>query len=82
MHKYDCAKLTASALRAFRSDEKFLAFWNELDSMRVEFDIDAPVPPHRRKRPAQYAEGNAEAFFPENIEDHFRFIYFEAIDTM
>ena len=28
-----CAKLTVSALRAFHSDEKFMAFWNELDSM-------------------------------------------------
>ena len=62
-----CAKLTVSALRALHSDEKFLAFWNELDSLEVELDVDAPIniPPRRRKNPAQYAEGNAEAFFPE-----------------
>ena len=44
--------------------------------------ISAPVLPRKRQRPARYFVGDAPAEFSESAEEHYRWIYFEAIDTV
>ena len=78
----ELASLTLKALGELRSDTCFQSFWADLDKKREACDIDIPAPPRRRKPPARYAIGDAPAHFPESVEDHFRAIYFEAVDTV
>ena len=44
--------------------------------------ISAPVLPRKRQRSARYFVGDAPAEFSESAEEHYRWIYFEAIDTV
>ena len=78
----ELACLTIKALEELRSDASFQSFWTDLEKKREACDIDIPAPPRRRKRPARYAAGDAAAHFPDSAEDHFRAIYFEAVDTI
>ena len=41
-----------------------------------------PSLPRKRRRPARYEAGNAEAEFHENVEDQYRQIYYQAIGTI
>ena len=78
----ELASLTLKALGELCSDTCFQSFWADLDKKREACDIDIPAPPRRRKQPARYAIGDAPAHFPESVEDQFRAIYFEAVDTV
>ena len=44
--------------------------------------VSAPLLAQKRQRPARYFVGDALAEFYESAEEHYRRIYFEAIDTV
>ena len=44
--------------------------------------MDAPSLPQQRKRPIRYEDGNAAAEFVSTLEDHYRRIYYEALDLI
>ena len=44
--------------------------------------ISAPLLAQKRQRPAKYFVGDAPAEFSESAEEHYRRIYFEAMDTV
>jgi hypothetical protein len=58
------------------------SFWSDLEKKREQLDINLPNPPRRRKRPSRFEDGNATPHFPCSAEEHFRAIYFEAVDTI
>ena len=41
-----------------------------------------PSLPRKCKRPSHHEVGNAEAEFHETVEDQYRIIYYQAIDTI
>ena len=45
-------------------------------------DVSEPTLPHRSKVPRSYDIGMSFVHFPASIEDHYRPIYYEAIDTL
>ena len=45
-------------------------------------DVIEPSLPRKRKRPPRYEVGNAEAEFHETVENQYRQIYYQAIDTI
>ena len=45
-------------------------------------DVSQPTLPRRSKVPRRYDIGTSSCHFPASIEDHYRPIYYEAIDTL
>ena len=50
--------------------------------MASELDIGEATLPRKRKVPRCYDSGHAEAEFPSTPKDHYRQIYFEAVDLI
>ena len=74
--------LTTSTLAKVRSDQRFALFWEKVKRAADSMGISAPVLPQKRQRPARCFVGDAPAEFSESAEEHYRRIYFEAIDTV
>ena len=49
---------------------------------RCSVDVSEPTLPRRSKVPRQYDIGMSSGHFPANVEDYYRPIYYEAIDTL
>ena len=49
---------------------------------RKDLDVMQPSLPRKRKRPARYEVGNAEAEFHQTVEDQYRQIYYQTIYTI
>ena len=47
-----------------------------------ELGVEEPQPPYRSKTPHRFETGNAPPEFPSTMEDHYRKIYFEALDLV
>ena len=70
--------------------EDFKLFFELVKQKR--YDIEEPILPRKRRMPKysilQYVHGyeeasrNTEAFSPSTVEDHYKLIYFEEIDTV
>ena len=76
------AALTIETFKAMRSDEKFSGFWKELMEKHEEINVSDPTLPRRRKVPSRYEVGEGTGHFPTSVDDHYRPIYFAAIDVI
>ena len=76
------AKMTVSTLQSIRSDEKFDLFWNLTQKRASELDVNEPTLPRKRKRPKRYDSGTSTGDFPSTVENHYKKIYFEALDLI
>ena len=74
------AIMTTTALSSLRTDEHFDLFWENVQQMATERDVDEPKPPRRRKRPARYEEGSAPHEFHSTVKQFHHPIYYEALD--
>ena len=75
-------KTTVKVLESLRTEANFTLFWSNVNLKRKDLDVMEPSLPRKRKRPARYEVGNAEAEFRETVEDQYRQIYYQAIDTI
>ena len=76
------ATITVETLKGLRCDECFISFWGVVIERQRTIDVNQPALPCRRKAPHRYEVGTSSGHFPASIEDHYRSIYFEAIDTL
>lgn len=74
--------MTLKTLEKIRHDTDFQLFWLKATKIANELGIEEPQPPRRRKAPRRFETGNAPPEFPSTVEDHFRRIYFEALDLV
>lgn len=75
------AAVRADTLKGLRCDEGFVSFWRTVIEKR-SVDVNEPALPCRSKAPCRYEIGMSCGHFPASIEDHYRPLYFEAIDTL
>ena len=75
------AMMTVATLQSIRSDDNFDLFWKRITKMAEEKEIDEPVLPRRRKLPRRY-DGSHVGDFPDTVENHYRRLYFEALDPV
>ncbi len=54
------------------------AFWDTVEISRVSADVTTPTLPRQRK----VLVGESAPEYPSSIQDHYRRIYFEAIDLV
>jgi len=86
------ANLTIQTLQGMRKEEDFKLFFASVKQKAKSLDIEEATLPRKRRRPKysilQYVQGHeeasrkTEAFNPETAEDHYRIIFFDAIDTV
>ena len=86
------ANLTIQTIQGMRKAEHFKLFFDLAKQKSKRYDVEDPILPRKRRKPKysilQYVDGHeeasrdTEAFSPSTAEDHYRFIYFEAIDTV
>ena len=76
------ASLTVKTLEKLRTEEFYQLFWKRCIKEAEDLEIREPVLPRKRQHPPRYQIGNAPAEFQDNIESHYRSIYYEAIDTV
>ena len=76
------AKLSVSVLRGVRSDRDASLHWTKVTQAAAKLELQTPSLPHRRKVPSRYSEGNAHPEHHSNIENFYRQVYFETVDTV
>ena len=73
--------MTLSTLCALRNEASFDMFWHRVGDSSGALGVDRATLPRRRKIPRRLDDGAAPAF-PETVEEHYRVIYFEALDLI
>ena len=76
------AQSTVNALLKLRNEEKFAEFWKDVLTILEANDVSVPQLPRKRKVPARRQETAGEPHFPMSVKDHYRPVYFSAIDTV
>ena len=76
------AQLTKSVLESIRNDDSFSAFYSIVLRKSKDHAISDPLLPRKRRAPARIEVGSGQPTFPETPKDHYRRIYFEAIDLI
>ena len=73
------AKLTNETLKSFRMDEAFELL---IECLSDKVGADGPTLPRKRKAPKRYEIGEGEGYHSPTVSDHYRQLYFEAIDLV
>ena len=73
--------MVVSTLKSLRNDGSFDLFWQRTTATAEQFDIDKPALPRRCKAPCHFDDGSTPTFH-STVENHFRTIYFEALDLI
>lgn len=86
------ARLTLKTLQNMRTGDDFKLFFDVVIKKADKLDIEEPSLPRKRRKPKysilQYVEGHettskgTEAHYPQTAADHYRSIYYDAIDTV
>ena len=74
--------MTRATFQSMRSDESFDVFWDYVEQRRASVDVPSPTLPRRRKVPRRFEVGESAGEHPTTVRDHYRRIYFEAIDLI
>ena len=74
--------MTQATFRSMRNDESFDLFWDYVEKSRTLVDVSLPTLTRHRKVPRRFEVGESEGEYPTEVNDHYRRIYFEAIDLI
>ena len=77
---HEIAMLTVKTLETLRTDVNFNLFWQKIEKMMNELNVDEPQLVRRRKAPRRFEQGKAPAEFAVTPKDEYRQVYFEALD--
>ena len=78
----EVVKLTLQTLKDMRSVDSFDLFFSLVEKVRQQTGCDEPVLPRKRKAPKHLEVGSAERFHSTSVEEHYRQLYFEALDLV
>jgi hypothetical protein len=77
------ANLMVKTLESIRNEESFDGFYDVvLIKVKQYPAVAEPTLPRKRRAPARYETGNAEPVYPPTARDHYRKVYFEAVDHL
>ena len=74
--------MVLATLEGLRTDEMFNLFFQCVKASARDLDVAEPNLPRRRKVPRRLDDGHGPAAFPTSIEEHYRPVYFEALDLI
>ena len=78
----EVARMTISTLMSIRDSASFVAFWKKVTQSAAKYDIEEPELPRKQKLPRRFDHGQAPPEFSSCVEDHYRQVYFEALDNV
>lgn len=78
---HQLAEMTCTTLRSMRTEEAFDLFFQRMELLRQEAGAQEATLPRKRKTPRRCETGNAEAYHSSSVEEYYRKIYFEVIDS-
>jgi hypothetical protein len=64
-----------------RSEDMFKLFWVQVTGEAEKIGIDEPTVPRKRRAPLRLDAHNTTGVIASQPEDHYRVLYFEALDT-
>ena len=73
------AKLTVDVLKSLRNDEQFTLFYEKAITYQTRLHVNPPTLPRKRRAPHRF---EIEGSHPTTIIDHYRRIYYEALDLV
>ena len=77
------SKQTIATLKRIRDEQSFDAFFDSVLQKKKRFpEVGQPFLKRQRQVPAKLAVGNVPAEHPSTPRDHYRQIYFEALDLL
>ncbi len=76
------AKHTLDVLLSLRSEENFKLFYKRILLDQDHFQVSSPSLPRKRRAPQYLEVGLSASDYPTCPEDHYRQIYFEALDLI
>ena len=76
------ATMTTASLATPRNDGHFDLFWEKVQQMASERDVNEPKLPRQQKRPARFEEGMAPPEFHSTVKEFYCHIYYEALDLI
>ena len=76
------ASLVKATLQTMHSDSSFSLFWQVIIVKAQKLNISKPTLPRKRKAPKRFEVGTGEAEFHASVENHYRAIYYEALDLI
>ena len=74
------AKLTVAMLKGMRTNEMFKLFLEHVECIRKQTGTNEASLPRKRMAPQYLEVGEGVSYHPLSVEDHYRPIYFEALD--
>ena len=77
----DITALTITTLKFLHNNDSFDLYWKKTTVAATNLDIDEPILPRRHKAPRWIDEGSTPTFH-ETVKDHYRVVYFEALDLI
>lgn len=60
----------------------FKLFWSQVTKEAAKIGVDEPTVPRKRRAPLRYDARNSTGVTTDQPEDHYRMLYFEALDTV
>ena len=76
------ADMTKRTLLGIRSEQCFDLFWEKVNRMAADVDVNDPVLPRKRKVPQRFEEGSAAPEFHSTPKNLYRQVYYEALDLL
>ncbi len=77
----EVVSITLATLKSLRNDSSFDLFWKRTCTAGEKLNINDSTLPRRRKIPRRL-DDRSEQSFPETVEQHYRIVYFEALDLI
>ena len=77
--------MTVKTLSLLRNEEMWTMFWKKLNCQADGTHVSSPTLPQRRRAPLRLEDcigGQAMPEYSETVDDHYRRIYFEALDLV
>ena len=74
------ARLTVEVLQSLQNSERFSAFYSRVVQEQIRFGVSDPCLPRKRHAPERFEDGSSAGYFHPTAEDHYRQIFFQAVD--
>ena len=72
--------MRVETLDSIRNDDSFDLFWTKVNTFGTSKNVNEPELPRQRKLPRRLEEGASTGYFHESPKQHFKQLYFEAVD--
>ena len=76
------ASMTVETLDSIQNYDSFDLYWTKVNTFVTSKNVNEPELPRQRKLPRRFGEGASTGYFHESPEQHFKQLYFEAVDLI